>query len=310
MIQPKVAIIILNWNGKEDTIECLESLKYITYPNYEILLVDNGSTDGSVKCFREMYSEIEIIENGGNLGFARGVNVGIKHYLVDKNTSFILLLNNDTIVYPDFLDKLIESMNINKNIGIASSKLINQNNQIQFQYNYLKPKVVYLIKQFIFFNLSKNLYMTTADLPIYIDVANGASMLINAKVIEKIGYMDSCFSPVYGEESDFCCRAKKAGFKIVFAPKSIVIHKEAAASEKLNNNYLYCIKKRNALFFSLLNMPLTYLILDIPVEIGEFISSFPRKQTKYWLKAYYISIINIRSLLYKRRRRTDYLAFK
>lgn len=74
---PKVSIIILNWNGKEDTIECLESLKNITYPNYEILLVDNGSTDGSVKFFKERYPEIEIIENGENLGFAEGNNVAI-----------------------------------------------------------------------------------------------------------------------------------------------------------------------------------------------------------------------------------------
>ena len=75
-MNPKVAIIILNWNGKEDTIECLESLKHITYPNYEILLVDNGSTDGSVECFRERYPGMEIIENGENLGFAEG-KVGI-----------------------------------------------------------------------------------------------------------------------------------------------------------------------------------------------------------------------------------------
>jgi GT2 family glycosyltransferase len=74
---PKVTIIILNWNGKEDTIECLESLEHITYPNYEILLVDNGSTDGSVKCLRERYPGMEIIETGENLGFAGGNNVGI-----------------------------------------------------------------------------------------------------------------------------------------------------------------------------------------------------------------------------------------
>ncbi|MCD4676681.1 MAG: glycosyltransferase [Desulfobacula sp.] len=78
---PKVAIIILNWNGKEDTIECLESLEHITYSNYEILLVDNGSTDGSAECFRERYPGMEIIENGENLGFAEGNNVGIYNYI-------------------------------------------------------------------------------------------------------------------------------------------------------------------------------------------------------------------------------------
>jgi GT2 family glycosyltransferase len=77
MAYPKVTITILNRNTKQDTTKCLESLKHITYPNYEILLVDNGSTDGSVECFRERYPGMEIIENGENLGFAEGNNVGI-----------------------------------------------------------------------------------------------------------------------------------------------------------------------------------------------------------------------------------------
>lgn len=75
---PKVTIITLNWNGKKDTIECLESLKQVTYPNYEILLVDNGSTDGSAELFREHYPGIKIVENEKNLGFTGGCNIGIK----------------------------------------------------------------------------------------------------------------------------------------------------------------------------------------------------------------------------------------
>ena len=83
MTYPKVTIVILNWNGKEDTIKYLESLKHITYPNYDILLVDNGSTDRSVECFREGYLGMEIIENGENLRFAKGNNVGISR-AIDK----------------------------------------------------------------------------------------------------------------------------------------------------------------------------------------------------------------------------------
>ena len=85
---PKVTIIILNWNGKEDTIECLESLKHITYPNYEILLVDNGSTDGSVECLRERYPGMEIIENGENLGFGEGNNVGADYILFESQRKY------------------------------------------------------------------------------------------------------------------------------------------------------------------------------------------------------------------------------
>lgn len=105
MRPPIVAIIILNWNGLRDTLECLESLAMITYPNYELIVVDNGSTDGSAACLRARYPDIAIIENKENLGFAEGNNVG-KHALA-KRTHYVLLLNNDTIVAPAFLDALV-----------------------------------------------------------------------------------------------------------------------------------------------------------------------------------------------------------
>ena len=103
--EPKVAIVVLNWNGKRDTVECLASLNEIDYSNYEILLVDNGSTDGSQKYFRAQYPEIELIENEMNLGFAEGNNVGIRHAM-NGRADYVLLLNNDTFVHPKFLSEL------------------------------------------------------------------------------------------------------------------------------------------------------------------------------------------------------------
>ena len=105
MRQPLVAIVVLNWNGLHDTLKCFESLETITYPDYELMLVDNGSTDGSAACLRARYPDIAIIENKENLGFAEGNNVG-KHALA-KRTHYVLLLNNDTIVAPAFLDALV-----------------------------------------------------------------------------------------------------------------------------------------------------------------------------------------------------------
>ena len=124
----KVTIILLNWNGKEDTIECLESLKHITYPNYEILLVDNGSTDGSVECFRERYPGMEIIENGENLGFAEGNNVGIRRAM-DEGADYVLLLNNDTVVDPEFLGELVKVGESDPKIGIVGPKICYYNNK-------------------------------------------------------------------------------------------------------------------------------------------------------------------------------------
>ena len=121
--QPKVCILLLNWNNWEDTKECLESLKNITYSNFSIVLMDNGSQDDSLKRMREFKSqipqlEIVILENGKNLGFGGGNNVGINYALKNK-FGYILLLNNDTIVSRDFLDKLVEVAQAHPVVGLA-----------------------------------------------------------------------------------------------------------------------------------------------------------------------------------------------
>ena len=119
---PTVSIIVLNWNGKHDTVECLESLSHISYPNYEVIVVDNGSTDGSVEQFKARYPEITVIENQDNLGFAEGNNVGIRAAL-QEDTEYVLLLNNDTIVDPRFLDELINVAEREPRVGFAGPKI-------------------------------------------------------------------------------------------------------------------------------------------------------------------------------------------
>jgi len=111
MENPKVAIIIVNWDGWEDTIECLESLYRIDYPNYEIIIIDNHSQDDSVRRIKD-YSEgkeLTIIENEDNYGFAEGNNIGIRYALKYLKPKYILLLNNDTVVDKDFLKELISA---------------------------------------------------------------------------------------------------------------------------------------------------------------------------------------------------------
>jgi len=109
MQHPKVSIIILNWNGLKDTIECLESLKKITYPNYEVIVVDNDSKGNDADILEERYKNyIRVIRNKENLGFAGGNNVAIRQVLKEEKSDYILLLNNDTIVEPNFLEELIK----------------------------------------------------------------------------------------------------------------------------------------------------------------------------------------------------------
>ena len=109
MDYPKVSIIVLNWNGLDDTIECLESLRDVTYPNYRVIVVDNGSAGDDVRILRERFEECaHIIANDRNYGFAEGNNIGMRYALDSFDPTYLLLLNNDTVVAPDFLDKLFK----------------------------------------------------------------------------------------------------------------------------------------------------------------------------------------------------------
>ncbi len=101
-MHPKVSIIVLNWNGKKDTQECLNSLSSINYPNFDVILVDNGSSDGSVEFFKNNFPKIKLIANMRNLGFAEGNNVGVK-FAVKNGANYVFLLNNDTRVDKDVL---------------------------------------------------------------------------------------------------------------------------------------------------------------------------------------------------------------
>ncbi len=106
--EPKIFIIILNWNGKNDTLECLDSAREIDFENYEIVVVDNGSEDDSVQAIRSKYKDVIIIENGANLGFAEGNNVGIEYALLHE-ADYIFLLNNDTVVDPGVIRNLLQA---------------------------------------------------------------------------------------------------------------------------------------------------------------------------------------------------------
>ncbi|MCF7907242.1 glycosyltransferase family 2 protein [Patescibacteria group bacterium] len=128
----KVFIVIPHWNHREVLKDCLFSLQKIKYPNYKIVVSDNGSEDGSPDFIQKNFPEFFLLENKKNLGFAGGCNQGIK-WSLKQGADYILLLNNDTIVAPDFLDKLVEAAEADKNVGIVGSKI----------YYYDQPKKIW-----------------------------------------------------------------------------------------------------------------------------------------------------------------------
>ena len=135
MNYPKVSIIILNWNGLEDTIECLESLKKITHPNYEVIVVDNGSEGNDAQMLQERFGDyIHIIRNDKNYGFAGGANIGMRYVLNNSAADYVLLLNNDTVVDPEFLTELVKVAEADPAIGITGGKIYYYDNPGQLQF--------------------------------------------------------------------------------------------------------------------------------------------------------------------------------
>ena len=129
---PKVFIVILNWNGLEDTLACLESLEGLEYSNYEVIVVDNDSADGSEEVLRERYPQHIILQSGANLGFAGGMNVGLR-YALAHGASYAWLLNNDTLVEPDALTQLVRRMQAKPDAGLCGSTLVYHHDRSKIQ---------------------------------------------------------------------------------------------------------------------------------------------------------------------------------
>lgn len=244
---PKVSIITLNWNGLEDTIECLESLKKITYPNYEVVVVDNGSVGNDTDILYERYGEyIKLIRNDENLGFTGGNNVALQYLLIDSDADYFLLLNNDTVVDPEFLTEMVMVAETDASIGIAGCKT----------YFYDDPKRLQVVCEKI--NMYKGqpirVGFNESDNGQYediksVDYVQGSCFLIRRNIVENIGLLDEDYF-TYWEEADYCYRAKKAGYKTIYVPKSHIWHKESISISHVSPLTEYYMARNNFLFMS------------------------------------------------------------
>lgn len=136
MSYPKAIVVTLNWNRKEDTIECLKSLLELDYANYEIVVVDNGSMDGSAQAIRQSFPNITVIENKENLGYSLGMNTGIK-YALEQGVKYVLIMNNDTVIDKGALTELVKVAESDPTIGFVTGKA--------YFYRYSPPLIVVLV---------------------------------------------------------------------------------------------------------------------------------------------------------------------
>ena len=232
---PLTYIIVLTWNGWNDTEECLRSLVPVAASGIRILLVDNGSVDGTPEKVRRAFPEVEVIENGKNLGFPGGNNVGIREAL-SKGANFVILLNNDTVVDKDFARELLSVAVQDKKVGMATSKI----------YFYDRPETIWFAGGDVstwtgrsrhegYGEVDRGQYDNTVE----VGRPCGCSLLVTRAFLEDVGLLDEDLF-LYGEEIDWALRARQKGYQSILAPRSKVWHKWASGTGGAQSgNYLY-----------------------------------------------------------------------
>jgi O-antigen biosynthesis protein len=251
-VTKKVSIIIPNYNGQKYLGDCIDSLHHLDFPReeYEIIVVDNASSDNSVDFVCSMHPDVVLIQAQENLGFASGCNLGIKN----SSGGYIVLLNNDTVVDTNWLKELVVVADCDKEVAITGSKLL-------FKHD---PQKIQNATTFLTdrgdggdigtYQPDEGQYDTTRE----VMAVCGASMLIKRTLIEEIGALDEDFFAYY-EELDLCYRARLYGKKIVFASKSVVHHVHAATSGEWSPFFTFLVL-RNKLLIHLKNSHIGFLL--------------------------------------------------
>lgn len=245
MKEPLVYIILLVWNGYEDTIECIESLLKITYKSYKIVIVDNASTNNSVEILKKRFPTIKLLVNKENLGFSGGCNVGIK-YALKNNADYVLLLNNDTSVDKNFLSELVKVGEENKDIGILSPFIYykDKQNTIWSSGLNLDLKIGWPFVDSLQKKIDNGQYKTIRT----VDFLTGCSMLIKKNVFVKVGLFRKEYF-LYIEDMDFSVRAKKNNFYLCSVPMSKIWHKVGRSSSQEGLAKVRYYFARNLLLF-------------------------------------------------------------
>ena len=226
--EPKVVVVVLNWNLKDDLAECLASLDRATCPNRQVVVVDNASDDGSAEMVRSRFPAVHLIVNGQNLGFAAGNNVGLRYGLAQE-TPYLLMLNNDTAVAADMLTRLVAAAEAEQALGILGPQIL---------YYGTEDRVWYLGHRTYRWlpvprRIAPRLGMQAGDGDrIEVDYVSGCSMLIRREVLLRVGLLDEDLFMHY-EDADLCRRAQQAGYRLACVPGARMWHKVSRSSSQV-----------------------------------------------------------------------------
>jgi GT2 family glycosyltransferase len=265
-MQPLFSVIIPNWNGRHHLKECLDSLAGQTLHDFELILVDNGSTDGSVTFVREICPGAVVVELRENTGFAAGVNAGIRA----ARGRYAVLLNNDTAAASDWLERLADAIRENPEVWIFASKLLNYYHRETVDSagdGFLLSSGPYKIGEH---ELSGNYRERRFSFG-----ACGGGGCYRRELFAEIGLFDEDFF-AYFEDADLSFRANWAGFRCLSVPDAIIYHKVAATSgaNSANRDRFDIMRRRNYLFLIIKNYPPAFLARYLPIILAVHLLKF------------------------------------
>jgi len=223
----RAAVIVVSWNGEAHLTDCLAAILAQAGPGDDVIVVDNGSTDGSVALVRERYPRVRLVENGRNLGFAGGCNVGLRAAQADR----LILVNQDVVAQAGWLEGLLEALALPE-VGVAGSKLLYPDDTVQHAGGLLRYPLA-LPEHRGYREPDYGQWDETCD----VDYVTGASMGLRRAVLDEIGLFDEGFFPAFYEETDLCLRAKAAGYRVVYAPGSRALHHETTTVARESTDY-------------------------------------------------------------------------
>ncbi|MCX6639262.1 MAG: glycosyltransferase family 2 protein [bacterium] len=267
---PKVAIVVVNWNRRTLTLECLDSLKSLTYPNYRIMVVDNGSSDGSVEAIERNYLDVSLLRSTENLRYAGGNNLALK-VILESDDDFVLLLNNDTTVDPKCLDYLIAAAS-DPRVGLVGPKILyhDRPDVIWFAGGIVKPAWGY-VRHYGLRQSDDGSF----DKSLSVSFLTGCCLLIKREVLQRVGLLDENFY-LYSEDADYCLRTAEEGFQLIYEPRSRIFHKVSASTgggynlQKWKHRYfsLFRLVRKHAPFYALplFGLNLLWELVSLPIN--------------------------------------------
>ena len=270
---PEIAVLILNWNGAADTLRCLATVTNQDYPLRLVVVVDNGSTDGSVESIRTRFPDVEILRVDTNRGYSGGNNLGLLYFLQTSGVDHVLILNNDTLLPPDFIRKLVEAQ------AILGPRAI------------LAPQVLYASDPNRIWYAGAEWNVATAGFDVEgadcrVDrgdfemihetaVAIGCSMFVPVVALEEVGLFDERFFLVH-EESDWCYRVKERGYRCFVIPAAKLLHKVSSSFGSPEAPLMQYFDQRNRLLFVEKHFPLRILVRTLSLTIRRTLRRVPR----------------------------------